>query len=104
MAELTVRWEEGIEAALDMAAACSQAGWRAVTHPVEVGCRGYTGSSIQWLLRLLGIIGSKLRKALKNLIRRLSKGDSCSGEEGRTRDGERRSPRAGCTFSSPKVS
>lgn len=74
MAELTVPWEEGIEATLDMAAACSQTGWRAVTHPVDVGCRGYTGTSTQWFLRLLEIIGSKLRKALKDLVEETERG------------------------------
>lgn len=82
MVELTVPWEEGMEAAFerkkekytDLTAVCSQAGWRAVTYPVEVGCRGYTGTSTQWLLRSLGITGSKLRKALKDLAEEAEQG------------------------------
>lgn len=85
----------GDRSCLDMAAACSQAGWRAVTHPVEVGCRGYTGTSTQWLLRLLGINGSKLRKALKDLIEETEQGRFLLWIR-RTRDGERRGPRTGC--------
>ena len=46
MVELTVPWEEQMEAAYerkkdkyaDLSATCSQAGWRAFTFPVEVGC------------------------------------------------------------------
>lgn len=53
MAELIVPWEEGMEAAFkrkeeryaELAAVCSEAGWRALTVPLEVGCRGYSGTS-----------------------------------------------------------
>lgn len=66
MVELTVPWEEHMEAAhehkkgkyAELAAACSQAGWRPFTFPVEVGCRGFTGSSIQRLLKTLGVTTS----------------------------------------------
>nr|XP_061825268.1 uncharacterized protein LOC133612115 [Nerophis lumbriciformis] len=75
MVELTVPWEEGMEAAferkrdeyLELASECAQAGWRPFTYPVEVGCRGYTGASTQRLLKSLGIKGSNLKKALKAL-------------------------------------
>lgn len=49
------------------AAVCLQAGWRAFIYPVEVGCKGYTGTSTQRFLKSLGITGSKLRKTLKDL-------------------------------------
>eukprot|EP00064_Thunnus_orientalis_P000438 superscaffoldBa00000022_g439 len=70
MAELTVQREEGREAAFkrkkekytELEAVCSQAGWRVFTNPVEVGCRGYTGTSSQWFLKSLEITGSKLRQ------------------------------------------
>ena len=34
-----------------VSAVCSQARWRALTHPVEVLCRVYTGTSSQWFLK-----------------------------------------------------
>lgn len=54
MVELTVPWEEGMEAAFErkkeryaeLAIACSEAGWRAFTFPLEVWCRGYIGTSV----------------------------------------------------------
>ncbi|KAL0161471.1 hypothetical protein M9458_045196, partial [Cirrhinus mrigala] len=66
MAELTVPWEDGMEAAFerkkekyaDLAAACTQDGWRAYTFPVEVGCRGFTGTSTQRFLKILGSRGA----------------------------------------------
>lgn len=75
MAELTVPWEEGMEAAFqrnkemypELAAVCSEAGWKAFIYPVEVGCKSYTGTSTQWFLKSLGITGSRLTKALKDL-------------------------------------
>lgn len=59
MAELTVPWEVGMEAAFErkrekyaeLASACIQTGWRAYTFPVEVGCRGFTGTSTQRFLK-----------------------------------------------------
>lgn len=39
-------------------------GWRTFAYPVEAGCRGYTGSSIQRFLKSLDITGSK---ALRDL-------------------------------------
>lgn len=45
-----------------------------VTRPVEVGCRGYAGTSTQRLLRSLGITGSKLRTALKELAEEAEQG------------------------------
>ncbi|RXN24825.1 hypothetical protein ROHU_021965 [Labeo rohita] len=82
MAELTVPWEDGIEAAFerkkekyaDLAAACTQAGWRAYTFPVEVGCRGFTGTSTQRFLKTLGVRGHKLQKALKDLAEEAEQG------------------------------
>lgn len=46
MAELTLPWDEGIEAAYkrkkekynEVAAACTKAGWKASTYPVVVAC------------------------------------------------------------------
>ena len=82
MAELTVPWEDGLEAAFErkkeryaeLAAACAQAGWRAYTYPVEVGCRGFTGTSIQRLLKTLGIRGAKLERVRKELAEEAEQG------------------------------
>lgn len=82
MAELTVPWEDGLEAAFErkkekyaeLAAACAQAGWRAYTYPVEVGCRGFTGTSIQRFLKTLGIRGNKLERVLKELAEEAEQG------------------------------
>lgn len=68
MAELTVPWEDGLESAFErkkekyaeLAAACIEAGWRAFIYPVEVGCRGFIGTSTQRLLKSLGVRGPKL--------------------------------------------
>lgn len=72
-----------------------QAGWKVQTSLVEVGCRGFTGASIQKLLKALGIIGAMLRKTLKEQ-KRQSKGASGSGSEGKTRHGESKDPRSIC--------
>ncbi|KAK7910434.1 hypothetical protein WMY93_015118 [Mugilogobius chulae] len=82
MAELTVPWEDGIEAAFErkkdkyaeLASQCHQAGWRAYTFPVEVGCRGYTGSSTQRFLKTIGVNGPHLRKALKDMAEEAEQG------------------------------
>lgn len=67
MVELTVPWEDSMEVAFkrekgkyaELAAACSQAGWRAFTFLVEVGSRGYTGASAQHLFKTLGTRDTK---------------------------------------------
>lgn len=82
MAELTVPWEGGLEAAherkrakySDLAAECREAGWRAVTYPVEVGCRGFVGSSTSRLLRDMGATGIRHRKAMKELAEEAERG------------------------------
>lgn len=56
--ELTVPWEGGLKAAHEwkqakcshLAAECREVGWRAVTYPVEVRCRGFVGSLTSRLL------------------------------------------------------
>ncbi len=51
----------------ELAAECREAGWSAATYPVEIGCRGFVGTSTQHLLRRMGVCGPKLRTALKEL-------------------------------------
>lgn len=75
LVELTIPWEAGIEAAWerkrlkydDLAAECRDAGWKTIIYPVEVGCRGFVGTSAVHLLRELGVSGACSRKALKDL-------------------------------------
>lgn len=82
LVELTVPWEQGMEAAnerkhskyADLAAECQEAGWRAITSPVEVGCRGFVGSSTVRLLRDIGCTGAGSRKAIKELAEEAEKG------------------------------
>ncbi|KAK0151125.1 hypothetical protein N1851_007698 [Merluccius polli] len=76
LAELTVPWEGGMEAAFErkekytgLAAECREAGWSTVICLVEVGCRGFIGTSIQCLLRDVGVTGSKLKAVSKDLAK-----------------------------------
>lgn len=82
LVELTVPWEGGLEAAnerkrakyADLAAECREAGWKAVTCPVEVGCRGYVGASTVRFLHEMGCTGARHRKAVKELAEEAEKG------------------------------
>ncbi|KAJ8350643.1 hypothetical protein SKAU_G00257730 [Synaphobranchus kaupii] len=82
LVELTVPWEGGLETAherkrakySDLAAECREAGWKATICPVEVGCRGFVGSSASRLLRDLGCTGAGHRRASKELAEEAEKG------------------------------
>ncbi|KAJ8358431.1 hypothetical protein AAFF_G00439950 [Aldrovandia affinis] len=73
--ELTVPWEEGLEAAYerkmakyaDLVAECRESGWSVRMYPVEVGARGFVGSSTSHLLRDLELRGARLSKSTKEL-------------------------------------
>ena len=73
--ELTIPWEEGMTAAherkhlkySELAAECQEAGWRVRVYPVEVGSRGFVGKTVVQLLRSAGMMGTSLRKAVKEL-------------------------------------
>ena len=79
--ELTVPWEEGIPAAhelkrlkyTELAMECSETGWTASIHPVEVGCRGFVGRSALQLLRATGSSGARLQRAVKELAEEAEK-------------------------------
>lgn len=43
-------------------------------HTVEVGCRGFTGTSIQRFLKTVGIRGTKLERVLKELAEEAEQG------------------------------
>lgn len=51
----------------ELGAVGAQAGWRAFIYTVEVVCRDYTETSPQQFLKSLGLTGSMLRKAIKDL-------------------------------------
>ncbi|XP_078586276.1 uncharacterized protein LOC144868177 [Branchiostoma floridae x Branchiostoma japonicum] len=63
--ELTVPWEENIQEAYErkklkyeeLADQCKQQGWRSRVYPVEVGTRGFAGTSLLRLCRDLQIQG-----------------------------------------------
>lgn len=48
---MEVAFERRKEKYTHLSAVCSQEGWKTFTYPVEVGCRGYSGSSTQQILK-----------------------------------------------------
>lgn len=69
----------------ELAAECSQVGWRAFTVTLEVECRGYIGVST--LLKSLGIRDMNLKRARSLLKTCRERGASESGSEGWTNSG-----------------
>jgi ribA/ribD-fused uncharacterized protein len=75
--ELTVPWEENMEAAherkmlkyQDLTAECREKGWKTWCLAIEVGCRGFAGQSLWRCARMLGITG----KPRKDLVRSAEK-------------------------------
>ena len=67
--ELTVPYESRMEEAhtYDLTKELRDAGYKAVVMPVEVGARGFIGSSVYDLLTKLSICGNTRTKALKLL-------------------------------------
>ncbi|CAL8300302.1 unnamed protein product [Merluccius merluccius] len=65
-------FERKKETHTELAAVCSQAGWRAFAYPVEVVCTGSTPR----LLKSLEVTGSKLRMALKDRAEEVEQGYS----------------------------
>ncbi|KAF7648493.1 hypothetical protein LDENG_00156240 [Lucifuga dentata] len=82
LAELTVPWEEGMEAAFErkkekyseLSAECMEAEWKASTIPVEIGCYDFIRKSTQQFLKVLGITWSRQRKALRELAEEAEQG------------------------------
>ena len=75
MVELTVPYENRMEEAhiykrekyMNLTKELENASYKAVVMPVEVGARGFVGSSVYDLLTKLSICGNKRTKALKLL-------------------------------------
>eukprot|EP00064_Thunnus_orientalis_P012514 superscaffoldBa00001930_g12549 len=80
--ELTILWEEGMQAAheckraryLDLAAECREAYWTTTIYPVEIGCQGFISASTLRLLWDVGVSGVKFRRAKKALAEETEKG------------------------------
>lgn len=74
--ELTVPWEDRIDEAnerkrakySELTSECRDNGWKARCEPVEIGCRGFAGHSLQRVFKLLGIRGLQSRRATKNIL------------------------------------
>ncbi|KAI8522085.1 hypothetical protein Bbelb_018390 [Branchiostoma belcheri] len=70
--ELTIPWEENIQAAYErkklkyqeLVQQCAENGWRSLLYPVEVGCRGFVGTSLTRLCRDLSIGQKQLVKQM----------------------------------------
>ena len=79
--ELTCPVEENMEAAHvhksakypGLLAECNVQGWTGHVLPVEVGARGFVGSSVRRALKQLGISASQCRQAVKALSRTAAK-------------------------------
>lgn len=54
-----------------------EAGWRTTIYPLEVGCRGFVGTSAVQLMRDLRVAGGSLQKALKDLPWEVEKSSFC---------------------------
>lgn len=101
MVELTVPWEKGLEAAFErkkersteLAAACSQVGWRVLTILVEIGRRSYIRASTQ---RLLKPPAANKRGHSEIWQRRQKVGVSGFGSTEGTEHGVNRDPRTSC--------
>ncbi|GFR96528.1 reverse transcriptase [Elysia marginata] len=71
MVELTVPYESRMEPAykkgkyLDLTKELEESGYRVKIMPIEIGARGFAGSSAYDLLSKLSISGNKRTKALK---------------------------------------
>ncbi len=73
--ELTVPWEEGLEAAYerkkakyaDLVTECRESGWSVRLYPVEVGARGFVGRSSSCLLQVLELWRATLSRSTKEL-------------------------------------
>ncbi|XP_078665283.1 uncharacterized protein LOC144907786 [Branchiostoma floridae x Branchiostoma belcheri] len=78
--ELTIPWEENIQAAYErkklkyqeLVQQCAENGWRSLLYPVEVGCRGFVGTSLTRLCRDLSIGQKQLVKQMAEEVERCS--------------------------------
>jgi ribA/ribD-fused uncharacterized protein len=72
--ELTVPWEENMEAAherkmlkyQELTSECREKGWKTWCMAIEVGCRGFAGQSLWRCARMLGITGKQRKDLVRN--------------------------------------
>ncbi|XP_078617582.1 uncharacterized protein LOC144885536 [Branchiostoma floridae x Branchiostoma japonicum] len=75
--ELSVPWEENMQSAYerkklkyqDLTHECKQSGWNVLLYPVEVGCRGFPGSSLARFCKEMAID----KKVLRNMAQEVEK-------------------------------
>ena len=73
--ELTVPWESRIDEAYerkklkysDLCDNCREKGWSVWCYPVEVGCRGFVGTSLIRALKHIGLTGKERNKAVNEI-------------------------------------
>ena len=73
--ELTVPWESRIDEAYErkklkyseLCDDCRDKGWSVWCYPVEVGCRGFVGTSTIRALRQIGLTGKERNKAINEM-------------------------------------
>ena len=71
--ELTVPWETRINESyerkrlkyMELQELCNDNGWKAMVFPIEVGCRGFVGTSLVNTLSKLGIRGKAKKEVIK---------------------------------------
>ncbi|KAI8493121.1 hypothetical protein Bbelb_291250 [Branchiostoma belcheri] len=89
--ELTIPWEENIQSAHErkklkyeeLAQQCRQNGWRTNLYPVEVGVRGFAGTSLMRLCRDFQIRGKPSPSLFDQWQKKWRRAVSPSGLEGR---------------------
>ena len=75
LVELTCPWEDRIGLANelkrtnyeDLRQGCLQNSWRCQVWPVEMGARGFAGSSLGALLKEVGVVGAERKKIIKEM-------------------------------------
>ena len=82
--ELTVPWEDNIDYAFErkltryseLAADCSDRGWKVFSFPFEVGCRGFVSRSLNKWFRELGFSNRESRQACRAASEAAEKGSA----------------------------
>lgn len=66
----------------ELVAECQSKGWKARHEPIEVGCWGFAGRSLQHSLKRLGVKGQQCRRTTRKIMEAV---DPEGGIHGRTR-------------------
>ena len=73
--ELTVPWEDRLQLShllkkdkyQDLVDEAMLQGWHALCFPIEVGCRGFPSSNLQFMFKQIGLSSVRLKRALKDI-------------------------------------